>query len=739
MEHASDTVGVTLVASLAAAERELAQRRARALAAATGREVRLLWHEPRESVAMLARHGEAYAAVVAGALADVAGDAWRARMPRLEGATDEALRALRSAWLGELAAFARGDVVRVTAPPGATPSDGAPAASGASAPSLRPSPEPPPVAAPGAQPGRSLTTDAVEKSLARHARRVWESTAEAAAEDEPEAAAESPPRAWYEVAARHDGALGVFLVVAPVEGFASFVRSLTVAGTSWRHSLRRDNLERLGARIEVPPARSSVAWTTGDAEDDVPYAGLLASMTPAALSTERPTVFRTDIAGASQRVTGATLAVGARYVVLMPPGPAEPTRGEVTTLDGGWHLWSVDVPVVADEALAATLDTLGLSVGAAALDATWVLTPPRRWELTARGDRVPVFAPEDAAVVQVSSAVPRGAMVAFLWGGGTLERLSLATTERVEITLEALPQGRYVFEVTAEDPAVTPARLAFAVDEGARGRWPVDAPTLRIGERIVRPSDAAELDLSALGDTLPWSITAPPTMPLRVRWEAHSVWDSGWLSADLDGTVDLREVVVRTRTIREFAALGALRVDLGEWGVVSVGHARTASFALPKAREGLRATVEAAALLHAQAIADPQLATALWARPVAAALGYQPRDLPADARHVCAGMLVLALDAVEPGEGGLRTRPVSLLALVRPALSLRAREPEAPRATLDAIGRTLGLTRAIVSDGRRWWALDLARTAPPMPDHLDAVLDDDEGLEGFLVRYGAWR
>jgi hypothetical protein len=51
----------------------------------------------------------------------------------------------------------------------------------------------------------------------------------------------------------------------------------------------------------------------------------------------------------------------------------------------------------------------------------------------------------------------------------------------------------------------------------------------------------------------------------------------------------------------------------------------------------------------------------------------------------------------------------------------------------------LDLTRALVSDGRRWWVLDVKRSAAPLADLLDGIIDDDEGMEGFLVRYGAWR
>jgi hypothetical protein len=90
-------------------------------------------------------------------------------------------------------------------------------------------------------------------------------------------------------------------------------------------------------------------------------------------------------------------------------------------------------------------------------------------------------------------------------------------------------------------------------------------------------------------------------------------------------------------------------------------------------------------------------------------------------------------------EGAWRVTTKAVLALVRPGVSLRERDADDARTTLNALGHAAGVTRALVSDGRRWWDLDLTRSAAPLPDTLDAVLDDDDGLEGFLTRYGAWR
>ncbi len=224
-----------------------------------------------------------------------------------------------------------------------------------------------------------------------------------------------------------------------------------------------------------------------------------------------------------------------------------------------------------------------------------------------------------------------------------------------------------------------------------------------------------------------------------MRWDGAQRWDSGALSADEMGEVPTGPVIVRTQTIRETAPAGALTIDLGESGSVVLRHVRRIDHALVSAREGLRQALDAASVLAAHGLLDPGLALAMWAHPVGAALGYVVRELPLVARGVAPGLsAVIVEDAFDDGVAW-RMQASALLVLVRPDVSLRGREEGSARASVEALCGALGLTRALVSDGRRWWALDVRRSAAPLADQLDGIIDDDEGLEGFLVRYGAWR
>lgn len=713
---------------LAAAERTLALRSASAASAKGARATALWWEAPRDCVAMLTRH-EGAAELVTAALAQTEATWWNSLLPDLTGCSTATLRKARAAWLDALRTIARGEPA--TVPPVPLPDLGP---SEAVPPVVTEAPEEPLAPAPPGPPPRASRDLRPERSAARlsaYLRRIADPAPTAA--PDPEDAPEVPTtRVWWEVSARGDGALGLHLVSAPTDGFAPFVKSLTLSGPGWRHVSRRDNLARLGARIEAPPGVAPLVWTTGDPDDDAAYVALLASLTPPALPTERATVFRCEVSGATQRLDGSVLSAGRSYAVLLPPGLSPGVAEGLRALDGGWSLWTVALPAVPTEAQLAQLAAVGLSLGAVGLDAAWVLTPPRRWDITPRGERVAVFDATDTPVVQVSSPVPRHDLLLQVWGDGVLTPHRLATTDRVEVCLPPGRPGRYVLEVTADDCAVAPVRLVWDVEEGAKGRWRVEAPTVRLGDTVLAPHTPCAYDLSVLGEALPWSITAPPAMSLRVQWQGATTWDSGWLAADEDGSVALDGAIAETSPHRHAAPLGELLVDLGEWGVVRVAHVRTAVAAVASARLALRRAVEGAAVLHAQTTLDPELVRMLWAQPVAEALGYTCRPL------YTAALPAAALETVAH-EGTWRVTTQAVLALVRPGVSLRVRDADDVRATLDALGRAAGVTRAVVSDGRRWWDLDLTRSSAPLPDTPDAALDDDDGLEGFLARYGAWR
>ncbi len=732
----SDDVARTLVTRLASVERELARRRALALHHASGRPARLMWHGAGECVALLARHGELTASVVA----EVMQQGGAFVLPRLDGCDEAALRATRGQWMRELAALARGEAVTVSALPTADAGEVGPVEAGQSASVERGDDEVEALREPTRL--RALDEVRVARRLELLITRAFDErtmSLEPPVDGEGEETPGAEVRGWYEVATRDDGGLALWLCCAPCDGFAPFVKTLAVKGLGADRAVRRENLARVGARLAVGTPGAVVTWSTGDVDDDATYAALLSSMTPEGLVSERPTIFRGDVEGPTQRLAGATLSPGRRYAVLVPPSLTLALDRGVTTLDEGWRLWSVEIPAAPDATLVALLATVGLPVAAQVLCAQWVLTPPARWDTTPRGQRFPVFTTEAPPVVRVSASKPRNDLVVFLHGNGHLERLELATTTRAELALEGLAAGRYLLEVTAADLALSPERLVFVIEDAARGRWPTEMPAVLLGGRTLRGGDVIEENLAALGGMLAWSIHAPPAATVRVRWDGALRWDSGALCADESGEVPTAVVIARTRSLREAAPVGAMTINLGESGTVVLRHVQRIDHALATARDGLRRSLDAAALLAAQGSFDASLALAMWAYPAGAALGYGVRELPMAARRVAPELCAAIMEDVLEEGGAYRVQASALLVLVRSDASLRGREEGSVRLALEALCGALGLTRAIVSDGRRWWSLDVRRSAAPLADSLEGIIHEDEGLEGFLVRYGAWR
>jgi hypothetical protein len=707
-----------LLAALASAERELARRRA---AAATGHGLhgRPWWDTPRACVAMLARH-EGASTLVSDALARTPIARWDALLPALDGHTTDGLRALRTQWAQELAAVARGERIAPTAVPPSAPPAPRPLASA--------TPPPPPAATP---PGRTDPVVRRDTSSAANAARLarWLDGVFGERVEATEGTDEAEPtrevNAWYEVAPRGDGRLALWLVCAPTAGFAPFVKVLTARCGQWERSVRRENLATLGARFEVAPTADAPTWTTGDAEDDDSFTAVLASLAPEGLPADRVTVFRLDLDGRAQRLSGTTVSRGARYAVLLPPAVADVR--DATSLEGAWRLWAVEVPALVPDGLATELQAAGLSVGALALAAGWAVVPPARWELTDGGERVPVF--DRSPVARLTAGVPRSDLTVLLHGGGATAERPLAHTDGALLALSDLAPGRYALEFTCCDRTITAAKLAFVIaSPPLRGHWPSMSPSVHLGDQIIASDMSLTADLADGRDGV-LRITAPPAMAARIRWWAAVPWDSGALAADAHGLVPLDTFEAQTQALREEAPEGVLEVDFGEWGRHTIHHRRTIAGALPALRASLRRAVAGGDGLLATR--DASLAT-LWLRGVAAALGYVARSLAVP-------FGALALDDVVVEGARVRTVPSALLVGIAPGADLRDRAEGAARPLIDALCAEASLPRALATDGVRWWELDPRRSVTPRPSRLDEVLDDDEALAEFLLRCSAWR
>ncbi len=702
-----DTTGM-LLARLASAERALARRRVEG-ARAQGLDANAWWDSARASVAMLVRHHD-IAALVSDTLAKTPAGAWDALLPPLDRCSLDALRTARATWRAQLSALARGEAVEVTEIP---PDAGVNPVKPVEVP--RP-PQSVELEAPKKVATRALDDETVRARLARWIDRFFDRPAEPREGPKGEALDDEAPRAWFEVAPRGDGSLALWAVCSPVQAFPPMVKVLRASMGASRTAVRRENLAVHGARFEVAPSGAPLSWTTGDDDDDRDLSKVLGAMSPAPLAADRATAFRLDIEGASQRLEGSTLSRGARYAIVAPSAEG-----------AAWTLDVIDVPALVTEDLVARLGTLGLSLGALALTASWVLCPPTRWELTPRGERYAVFDRGATPVARLRAGVARSDLAVFLHGGASRDAYALASVEGGGRGAARPRTGTLCARVhlqrrrgVACAALVRRRRRRRAIEAARDGSYGGARRRVALCGR-----DARRRPLVAHGGACAGG-HGPPAMAVSLRWEGVTAWDSGALSLDATGHAPLDVVLARTAPLRESAPEASLAIDFGEWGVVRVRHRRRIDDVIPSAREALRKVGEMRAMA---ASGVPSLALA-WLRMVAEALGFSPRE-------VVSALSAVALDDVEFERDAARTVTRAALALVPVGAKLRTREEPLRRAIEDACSATS--SRVFVTDGARWWDLDLRKSAAPMPDTLDAALDDDDALAGFLARYGAWR
>jgi hypothetical protein len=699
----------TIVARIAGAERALAFARAETLARTLGGRAHPWWDEPRACVAMLVRHGDP---AILSVLDDTPATYWSTAVPDLQGLPAEVLRSLLAAWWSELPRALAGEVFLPTPPPTPPPRMiEAPAPQG-----NLPTPPPPPVE-------RSLSPEDAAKRLERLHRRWFAPSTERADEaPDDDTGSQEPPRAWWEVAPDAEDRDALWLVVPPVGVADEGPRALRWEGAAPPFAIRRENLARLGARTLASPT-VEVVWRSADAIPDT----LREALTPAALAQDVPTLFRRDIDGPSQRAVSLRVARGARYAVLLPPSLA-PKIPSARALDGGWALWSLQVPDDPAEALLTTLSSLGITVGEAITELTFALVPPTRWSHHGRGVAHPVFA--DDPVVRVRASPARSDLTLFLHGPDGTHAHPLASVSAVELSLDGLRDGAYILELTARDFTVTPTRVAFAIDRAAVGVWPRTRPSVRLDGETV--TDATTTDLTALGPRL--EVTATPAARVRLRWEGFSRWECA-LHADADGRVPLDTFDARSAPLRAYGAEGRLTVDFGEDGVVTLGHQRTLAGVFVETREALTALSQDAVMLTLGDV----VVLRDWAERAAQALGYAPKSVSVSPVLAAGGWLAMRLDDLRWIDGRRTVSAAWVLAVTPPHANPGSPESAPRRAALDALAKEVGASGIILTDGARWWCVLPGRPRLPRLERLDDALGDDDALEAFLSRYSAWR
>lgn len=567
--------------------------------------------------------------------------------------------------------------------------------------------------------GISRTVARIERTLAR-----WFGAPVSRPSGEP---GEETPLAWLEVAPGRDGALALWVVLAPIgDLLPPMVRVLTARYGGVSHALRRENAAKLGGRVAVPPTDAPIAWSTGAFDEDL--SAELARLTVEPLPRTRATVFRADVEGVGQRLTSTTLAPGATYRLVVP-------------CDDAWTLRELALPIAVPDDLRAELSAMGLTLGAAAMTARWIGASPAAWRTSDRGERYPCFVRGEVPLVEVDAGreVAAGTLMLFVVGNGASCHAPLPAGRRFAVALEDLAPGRYAFDCVPDDRSIDAVRLVFEVlAEALRAT----APEFFVccGDTHVAPDGEHAIDLSAAlgrGDTI--EVTAPAAMSVDLRWSGTYSWQVRSRTAELDGRVALGSARALLDESLARDRVGELSVDFGEWGVARIVHeARWTSTRSAKMRETWRELLHDGLTLRGSVAHHPELVRTAWVERVARALGYGLADVSIDAPRVDGGAAWLLREHARVG-GRVKVRRELPLVVV-PGVERASWERSPLRSSIEALADSVGATEVILTDVSTWWRIDPTRARLGRGESLDEVLDDAERFDDFAcVAFGGWR
>ncbi len=359
----------------------------------------------------------------------------------------------------------------------------------------------------------------------------------------------------------------------------------------------------------------------------------------------------------------------------------------MVSLGEGWSVveWELTDAISPEDR--SRLEALGVAVAPSRLRVGFAGDPPRRVELTPRGDEFPVWRPGDEVRVRVAPAgegAPREATL-FALGPRGLSSVTLSDGSSWIVTLSELTPGRYGVRVEAWETSVPVEECFFEVRDGADGAWPTAAAAF---EGV---DTTAELDLSAALERV--TLRAPPFWSVRARWEEGAPLRLDPARADESGVVDLASWRAALAPRVTMTRQGRLGVSAGALGAWSLQHRRLpaaeAVLASLRARwESLGAAVEASAMTPA-ALFDA------WIRPVLMDLGWSvpPAWNPALASEDVAAVMVRS-------PHGVRALLVALPA---------SRWGEPTFAALSSRFSDDGAHDIVATDGTQWRLFDARR------------------------------
>lgn len=501
---------------------------------------------------------------------------------------------------------------------------------------------------------------------------------------------------------------GLHIEAGPLNGLPPFVKKLLVCSADQEWACVASNFRSKAWRIAVDPSDQAYCWAALGFEDVLEDE--LKVLTLEGLSASSVSVFRLDAAGIGLLLFGNTLSPGQSYRLLMPPALSTVSfpQGNAIDLANNWRLFELSMPLSSDTALKSALLQCGLSVGKTVPTISWVVVPPSLYRAAPSGESYPCFRIERLPIFSIQGIESEidGDVSVFLCGAGSMQSIPLPSGDCWTVECTDLQPGNYMLEVLHSDKSIEPARFAFAVteEESVKVDCAISANIAGIAYEIsetgsiVVPSDFSLLE----DENSKFSVNGPRLWPISVTWGSGKSRRININSLEIDGSLNVDEIIKLTQDIRCNCRVANLVIDFRELGRMALQLDRVTDPA--ELAVSLQQLVQEMAPTVDSLSGQYMLLRSLWLDKVLHLLNYRIGEFtPEELEGAPSGTAALKLFETLRSHGEVREKLRRVLLLTPVSCDLRDNSAGSARLFADALCLQHDAVEALITDGMRWF------------------------------------
>ena len=501
---------------------------------------------------------------------------------------------------------------------------------------------------------------------------------------------------------------GLHIEAGPLNGLPPFVKKLLVCSADQEWACVASNFRSKTWRIAVDPSEQAYIWAAPGFEDVLEDE--LKVLTLGGLSASSVTVYRLDAAGIGLMLSGNTLSPGQSYRLLMPPALSTVSfpQGNAIDLANNWRLIELSMPLSSDTALKNALAQCGLSVGKTTPCISWVVVPPSLYRAAPSGESYPCFRIERLPIFSIQGIESEidGDVAVFLCGAGSMQSITLPIGDCWTVECTDLQPGNYMLEVLHSDKSIEPARLVFAVteEESVKVDYAISANIAGIAYEIsetgsiVVPSDFTLLE----DENSKFLVNGPRLWPISVTWKSGKSRRININSLEIDGSLNVDEIIKLTQDIRCNCRVANLVIDFRELGRMALQFDRVTDPA--ELAVSLQQLVQEMAPTVDSLSGQYMLLRSLWLDKVLQLLNYRIGEFtPEELEGAPSGIAALKLFETLRSHGEVREKLRRVLLLTPVTCDLRVNSPGSARVFADALCLQHDAVEALITDGMRWF------------------------------------